>query len=209
MNNVEQCLKMSGDIHAFARNYFDCLYKLLKMLDTGEILAFAREMEKARQGGHTVFFVGNGGSAATASHMANDFGTDIHKRTKTDKPFRAMSLTDNCAVMLAVANDAGYENLFVNQLRLHYRRGDKLVVVSASGNSPNVVAAAEWVKLQGGTVISLVGFDGGRLKELSDVAVHVKTLKGDYGPVEDVHLVLDHLVSYWLQHQIQETKNKK
>lgn len=208
MNNIEQGFEKSADFHAFAKNYFSYLYKLLEELDTSQIASFAREMESARQNCNTVFFVGNGGSAATASHMANDFGTDIHKRTLTDKPYRAMSLVDNCAVMLAVANDTGYENLFVGQLKIHYRKGDKLIAISASGNSPNVVAAAQWVKKQGGTVIALVGFDGGRLKEISDVAVQVKALKGEYGPVEDIHLVLDHLVTYWLQYQIQKKDAK-
>jgi len=106
--------------------------------------------------------------------------------------------------MLAVANDTGYENIFVNQLRIHYRKGDKLVAISASGNSPNVVVAAEWVKKQGGAVIALVGFDGGKLKEIGDVVVQVKAVKGEYGPVEDIHMILDHLVSYWLQYQIQK-----
>jgi len=204
MNNIEQMLNKSVDIHAFTKNYFSYLYKLLGELDTQEIAAFAQEMENARQNHNTVFFIGNGGSATTASHMANDFGTDIHKRTLTDRPFRAMSLTDNCAIMLAVANDTGFENLFVNQLRIHYRPGDKLVAISASGNSPNLVVAAEWVKKQGGTVISLVGFDGGKLKEISNLVVHVKAMKSEYGPVEDIHMILDHLVSYWLQHQIQK-----
>jgi len=204
MNNIEQSLTRSTDIHSFAKNYFGYLYELLKGIDTHKIDAFVKEMENARENKNTIFFIGNGGSATTASHMANDFGTDIHKRTSTDKPFRAMSLTDNCAIMLAVANDTGFENLFVNQLRIYYRPGDKLVAISASGNSPNVVAAAEWVKKQGGIVISLVGFDGGKLKDISDVVVQVKTYKGEYGPVEDVHLILDHLVSYWLQHQIQK-----
>jgi D-sedoheptulose 7-phosphate isomerase len=208
MNNIEQGLKKSADIQSFAKNYFSYLYKLLDELDPGQIAAFAREMENARQNCSNIFFVGNGGSAATASHMANDFSTDIHKRTLTDKPFRAMSLTDNCAVMLAVANDTGYENIFVNQLRIHYRKGDKLVAISASGNSPNVVVAAEWVKKQGGAVIALVGFDGGKLKEIGDVVVQVKAVKGEYGPVEDIHMILDHLVSYWLQYQIQKKDAK-
>jgi D-sedoheptulose 7-phosphate isomerase len=135
--------------------------------------------------------------------MANDFGIDVLKKGGTDLPFRAMSLTDNAAVMLAIANDDGYDRLFVNQLRVHYRPGDKLVAISASGNSPNVVCAAEWVKKQGGTVISLVGFDGGRLKDISDVLIHVKSEKGEYGPVEDIHMIMDHLLANWLQLKVQ------
>jgi len=204
MNNVEQMLKKSESLRQFARQYFDYISNLLSELDMSAVARFAAEMEKARQNQNTVFFIGNGGSAATASHMVNDFGTDILKRTETDTPLHVLSLTDNTSVMLAIANDAGYENLFVKQLRIHYRPSDKLVAISASGNSPNVVLAAEWVKKQGGVVIALVGFDGGKLKEIADVTIHVKALQGEFGPVEDIHLIMNHLLSYWLQHQIQK-----
>ncbi|MCR4322399.1 MAG: SIS domain-containing protein [Candidatus Brocadiaceae bacterium] len=202
MNNVEQMFDENNDIQQFSKNYFRYLFKLLNDVDVTAIAAFAMEMEKARKGHNTVFFIGNGGSAATASHMANDFGMDILKKTGGDLPFRAMALTDNAAVMLAIANDEGYDRLFVNQLRIHYRPGDKLVAISASGNSPNVVAAAEWVKDRGGKVISLVGFDGGKLKDISDIIIHAKSEKGEYGPVEDVHMIMDHLITNWLQYKM-------
>jgi D-sedoheptulose 7-phosphate isomerase len=100
--------------------------------------------------------------------------------------------------MTAIGNDTGFENLFVSQLRIHHRPGDKLIAISASGNSPNVVRGAEWVKDRGGRVIALVGFDGGKLKGLADVVIHAETPKGEYGPVEDIHMILDHLVYTWL-----------
>jgi D-sedoheptulose 7-phosphate isomerase len=203
MNNIERLFNESADIGQFIKGYYEYLFILLKSIDVKEITAFAEEMEKARNGGNTVFFIGNGGSAATASHMANDFGIDVLKKGGSDLPFRAMSLTDNSSVMLAIANDDGYERLFVNQLQVHYRSGDKLVAISASGNSPNVVTAAEWVKKQGGTVMSLVGFDGGRLKDISDVVIHAKSEKGEYGPVEDIHMIMDHLLANWLQFKVQ------
>ena len=105
--------------------------------------------------------------------------------------------------MTAIANDTGYENLFAYQLRIHYRPGDKLVAISASGNSPNVVEAARWVKKRGGRVVGLVGFDGGELKRLSDVVIHVETQKGEYGPVEDIHMVVEHLIYTWLRNRTQ------
>lgn len=201
-NNIDTTLARSNGLKDFAKNYTRYLYKILRVLDEKSLNDFSAALNSARLLGKTIFFIGNGGSAATASHMANDFGTDILRRTNTKKPFKAMSLTDNCAVMLAVANDSGYENIFVNQLKIHYRKGDVLVAISASGNSRNVIEAAKWVKQQKGKVLSLVGFDGGKLKEISDVVIHVKSKKGEYGPVEDVHLILDHLISYWLRHQI-------
>jgi len=202
MNNLDRLFKESMSFENFAEGYYNYLHKLLHTIDIKEIVAFAEEMERTRRENKTVFFVGNGGSAATASHMANDFGMDILKKTGGDLPFRAMALTDNAAVMLAIANDDGYESLFVNQLCVHYRVGDSLVAISVSGNSPNVVAAAEWVKARGGKVISLVGFDGGKLKDISDVMIHAKSEKGEYGPVEDVHMIMDHLIANWLQYKV-------
>lgn len=202
MNHVEQIFGKSKNIKDFSKSYFDYLLHLLNDLDLNAIERAALEMEKARNNRNTVFIVGNGGSAVTASHMANDFGTDILKKSSTDIPFCFHALTDNTAVMLAVANDDGYERIFANQLRVHYRSGDKLVAISASGNSPNVVVAAEWVKKKGGVVMSLVGFNGGRLKEISDIVIHVKSNPGEYGPVEDIHMILNHLLANWLQYKI-------
>lgn len=198
MNNVERLFSEADCLKQFANGYFKYLYDLLNQIERSAIEAFVEELEDARTNGNTVFLAGNGGSAATVSHMANDIGIDVLKKGKSDKPFRAFALTDNVAVMSAIANDDGYENVFVNQLKVHYRDGDKLVAISASGNSPNIVAAAEWVKNKRGKVIGLIGFDGGRLKDICDVIIHVKTPKGEYGPVEDIHMIIDHLISNWL-----------
>ena len=202
MKTIESLFNEASDIQQFSKGYFSYLSSLLDELDTNAIASFADEMVKARKNQNTIFFIGNGGSASTASHMANDFGTDIRKKGGSDLPFRALSLTDNNAVMMAIANDDGYGNLFVNQLRIHYRPGDILVAISASGNSSNIISAAEWVKERDGIVMSLVGFDGGRLKEISDVVIHVKSQKGEYGPVEDVHMIMDHLLANWLQYKV-------
>lgn len=202
MNNVAQMSKDSKNVREFSQCYFNYLYQLLNGLDLNVIENITQEIEKARINKNTIFVVGNGGSAVTATHMANDFGTDILKKSGTDMPFSFHALTDNTAVMLAVANDDGYDRIFINQLRVHYRHGDKLLAISASGNSPNAVIAAEWVKEQGGIVMSFVGFNGGKLKEISDICIHVKSNHGEYGPVEDIHLILNHLMANWLQYKI-------
>lgn len=209
MSYIKQIFDEANDIKDFAKNYAKYISRLLSELEADAIAAFAEQIEKARKESRNIFIVGNGGSAVTASHMANDFGTDILKKSGSEIPFRAFALTDNTAVMLAVANDDGYDKLFVNQLRVHYRKGDRLIAISASGNSSNVVEAAKWVKNRDGVVLSLVGFDGGALKEISDVIVHVKTPKGDYGPVEDMHLIVNHLLALWLQHKVQAEEGKK
>lgn len=198
MPTLEQILRESADAAQFARAYLDYLSGLLRSLDPKAIAGFIQELEAARAKAQTVFVIGNGGSAATASHMANDLSVGAHPADGSP-PFRVLSLTDNVAAMTAIGNDAGYQNLFVYQLRAHYRAGDRLVAISASGNSPNLVEAARWVKKQGGRVMALVGFDGGELKRLADLAIHVQTPKGEYGPVEDVHMIMDHLVYSWLK----------
>lgn len=195
-----------GDLQKFAKGYFRYLAELLDSLDTGAIEEFVKHLEQARQGDHTVFMAGNGGSAATATHMANDLSTDVYRKGGGKKPFRVLALTESASCLTAIANDDCYENVFVNQLKIHYRPGDKLVVISASGNSPNVVAAAQWVKEQGGAVMGLVGFDGGKLAGICDVAIVAQTPKGEYGPVEDVHMIMDHLVSNWLGYKLQAEK---
>lgn len=209
MNNIERIFSESGNAEQFARGYITYLSMLLSRLDVAAIAAITDELEDARKHNSTIFIVGNGGSAATASHMANDIGLDVLKKGEIEQPFRAFALTDNVSLMTAIANDDGYHNIFVNQLRIYYKPGDKLIAISASGNSPNVVAAAEWVKTRGGRVMGFTGFDGGALKDISDLVVHVDTMKGEYGPVEDIHLVLDHLIANWLQYKVKEEQKSR
>ena len=204
MNNVNQIINRSKTPGEFAKGYFSYLKKVLDSIDTHSINALVAAFEEARTWGHTIFIAGNGGSATTATSMANDLGFDVVKKTGSSKPFRVFALNDNTSVLTAIANDVGYENIFVNQLKIHYRQGDTFLAISASGNSPNVVIAAEWVKKQGGRVISFVGFTGGKLREISDVVVHVHSEAGEYGPVEDAHLVLNHILAHWFQNKLKQ-----
>lgn len=206
MNTISALYKDSADIGAFAKGYFAYLKKVLDSLDVSSVDAFEKEFEAARNEGCTIFVAGNGGSASTASTLANDLGFDIIKKTNTEKAFKILALTDNNSVMTAISNDVGYENLFVGQLKIHYRTGDRLLVISASGNSTNLVKAAEWVKSQGGRVLGLLGFDGGKLKELCDIMIHVPTVKGEYGPVEDAHLIMNHVLAHWFQCKLSGTR---
>ena len=158
--------------------------------------------ESARENGNTIFVAGNGGSSTTATTMANDIGFDILKKTGIDKAFRVLSLSDNNAVITAIANDVGYENIFINQLKIHYRSGDSIILISASGNSPNILKAAEWVKDKGGAIIGFLGFTGGKLIDLCDVKIHVQSEPGEYGPVEDAHLIMNHILAHWFQNKL-------
>ncbi len=199
MNNLKTMYAKKAGFRQFAAEYFAYLGKLLSELDLSAVEELLREFERSRESGNTVLIAGNGGSAATASHMANDMalGTWCGEGTK---PFRVISVTDNNAVMTAIGNDNGFEHVFLHQLKMIYRPGDRLIVISASGNSMNLVTAVEWVKKNGGKTIGLLGFDGGKLAKLCDLVILVKTPKGEYAPVEDVHMILDHLVLSYLQY---------
>jgi len=201
MNNINAEFEKSKSFSDFSMRYFNYLSAIQKKMDMEQINRFADEFVQAREGENTIFIAGNGGSATTATTMANDIGFDIIKKTGTNKPFRVLALTDNNSVITAISNDVGYENIFINQLKIHYREGDKLVVISASGNSKNVVLAAEWVKSMGGTVLGMLGFDGGELRKICDISILVPTLPGDYGPVEDMHLMINHILAHWFQNK--------
>lgn len=183
----------------FARKYFDYLNKVLNKIDDKSLNKLFKEFEDARSKGKTIFVLGNGGSSTTATTMANDIGFDIIKKTGIDKPFKIHALTDNNAVITAISNDIGYEEVFLNQLKIHYRKGDKILLISASGNSENLILAAKWVKKQKGKIISFLGFDGGKLKKISDLNIHIDTNNGEYGPVEDCHLIINHVMAHWFQ----------
>ena len=199
MKNIKTISRQSNTPSEFMLGYVSYLKDVLSGIDVAQVDKLVLSLEKARKNGNTIFIIGNGGSATTASSMANDLGFDIIKKTKTKKPFKFLSLTDNNSVITAIANDVGYEEVFVNQLKIHYRKGDQLIIISASGNSPNLVSAAKWFKSQKGKVISFLGFDGGKLKKISDIILHAKTEKGDYGPVEDSHLIINHVIAHWFQ----------
>lgn len=202
MNNLEKSYSEVSTIGEFSKKYFSYLKEVLESIDEHEINKLGDLLKSARAEGNTIFVAGNGGSASTATTMANDIGFDILKKTKTDKPFRVFSLVDNNSVVTAISNDVGYEKIFINQLKIHYRPGDCIIVISASGNSPNVVKAAQWVKSQGGKIIGFLGFTGGKLKNICDVKIHVKTESGEYGPVEDAHLIINHILAHWFQNEL-------
>ena len=205
MNNLDKIFKESnGESKNFVKLYSSYLSILLTELDSDSVAKCIDHMEEAREKNNTIFVIGNGGSASTASHVGNDFGLVVLKNSKAAeaKSYRALALTDNMSVISAIGNDSTYDNIFLDQLKVHFRKGDKLIAISASGNSPNLVEAAQWFREKGGTVIGWLGFDGGKLKDLSDIAVVVKTPKGEYAPVEDIHLVINHIIVTWVQLKI-------
>ena len=200
-NNIETIYNNSSNPSEYISAYLKHLTQILSELDLSSIEKFIGLLLSARKEGKNVYFIGNGGSAATASHFANDLA--IGTRSKK-LPFKVMSLTDNSSVITAIGNDYGYDQVFVKQLEACLGSGDLLVAISASGNSPNILKAVEYTKENSGITIGLTGFDGGELKKIVDHVIHVPTVKGDYGPVEDVHMILDHVVGNYLMQMCRE-----
>jgi D-sedoheptulose 7-phosphate isomerase len=199
-NEIDKIYNNSLGIHDFSKLYFEHLTFILNNISLSDIEQFVETLLDARSRGSTIFFIGNGGSAATASHFANDIA--IGTRTY-DKPFRVISLCDNPSIITAIANDDGYDKIFSQQLRILLKKGDVVVAISASGNSPNLIEAIDLAKKMGNVTVGLSAFDGGKMKEMVDVSVHVPTEKGEYGPAEDAHMVMDHLVSNYLMRFVQ------
>ena len=138
--------------------------------------------------GAKVYIIGNGGSASTASHFAQGL---------CDAGIFAFSLADNTSVTTALANDLGYENIFSNQLKNILSPDDVVIGISGSGNSPNIVKAIELANKMGCITICLLGFDGGKLKDIAQKFIHVKD--DNYGRIEDVHLSLAHIISLYIK----------
>jgi len=155
-----------------------------RLTELGELLYRAYRNEKQ------VFTLGNGGSASTASHMA----ADLAKNTigPNMRRFRILSLNDNQAMLTALANDLGYDQVFSEQLQNLIRAGDLLIAISASGNSPNVLNAIRYAQRQSAEVVGILGFEGGEAARMVDLAIVVPS--DHYGVVEDVHLIINHII---------------
>jgi D-sedoheptulose 7-phosphate isomerase len=181
----------------FIKNYISNLKMLLDNLDIEVIEQIIDHLDNAQEKQGSVYIIGNGGSAATASHMANDLNIGLKRRGI--RKFNVISLADNSAVGTAIANDIGFENIFSMQLEDVITDKDLLIAISVSGNSPNIINAVNYAREKKAVIIGCTGFDGGELKKISDVSFHIETQKGEYGLVEDVHMILDHIIySYFI-----------
>ena len=176
-----------------AEFYLKDLHQALAGLDIAMVYQVREALGVAREAGKQVFVCGNGGSSSTASHMANDLGKGASQ--SGGAPFKITALTDNVAWMTALANDMSYEDVFVEQLRNFASAGDVLIAISGSGNSPNVLKAVELANERGLTTVGWTGFDGGRLATIVDLSIVVGS--HHMGRVEDVHVILMHLVCYY------------
>ena len=179
-----------------AKAYLDRLRVELARVDAAAVERWADFVFDVWTRGSTLYLIGNGGSAAAASHLSVDLGKGTvaadNLRDESHRRLRVVSLTDNVPWITAVANDLDYEQVFVQQLMSAAMGGDALIAFSGSGNSPNVLAAVDWANRHGLRTFGVTGFDGGRLKELQQDGVHVDL--DDMAMVESVHVSLFHWV---------------
>ncbi|MGZ3756168.1 MAG: SIS domain-containing protein [Mucilaginibacter sp.] len=189
-------MKRKEEIQSYLVDYISRLTDILNKIDPAKLGEVVTAMIDAFKTGRTIYVIGNGGSAATASHMQADFRFFVRHITKF-RP-KIMALTDNVPMITAIGNDNNFEDIFVEQMKGQFTEGDVLIAISASGNSPNLVKAAEFANSLGGTTIAFVGFLGGRLNEISKISLYTPNPKGDYGPIEDVHMILNHVIVNYL-----------
>jgi D-sedoheptulose 7-phosphate isomerase len=174
-----------------SRDYLLELSETISTFPSDQVVRIA-EILIQKLGSGTLYTAGNGGSASTASHMAADLGVGSLRRKN---PLRVVSLVDNVAVLTATANDLAFDQVFSQQLLLLGRKGDVFICFSASGNSRNLTNAVTEAKKLGIITISVTGFDGGILKNITDYNIHISTKLGSYGVVEDVHSTVSHLLT--------------
>ena len=202
MKDIKSLSRKSKNIKEFSKLYLKRLNEIFLSIDESKLIKLEETFNNARIKGNTIFVFGNGGSASTATTIANDLGFDIIKKTKAKKTFKFFCLNDNTSVITAIANDTGYENIFINQLKIHFKKGDIALILSASGNSKNLIKAAKWLKQKKAKILSIVGFSGGEIKKLSDICIHAKCEKVEYGPIEDIHLIFNHILAHWFQKKL-------
>ena len=182
--------------------YLNGVRRCLNEINKAEVEEVVNAIFDAYQRHRHIFIFGNGGSATTASHFACDLAKGTVGEGEVHLP--VISLTDNVALMTAISNDIGYASVFKEQLINLLREGDVVIGISASGNSPNVLSAIEYARARGALTIGMCGFGGGKLVQVAEKALTFSA--EDYGQVEDVHMVLVHLISRQVHGRIESEK---
>lgn len=182
--------------HLDISKYVNRLHEEIDRVDHRQIQQMANWIFEAWQQDKFVYIFGNGGSGTTATHMSEDLGKsslrECDLQDESRQRLKVMSLTDNLGWILAVGNDCGYDQIFVQQLMNYGRSGDLAIAISGSGNSPNVLKAVDWANRHGLRTFGLTGFGGGKLKQMQQAGLHVPL--HDMGMVESIHLALFHWV---------------
>jgi D-sedoheptulose 7-phosphate isomerase len=184
-------------LKVYLEQYSSRLKNALDNLDHAEFEKIIAALAEAYKKDGQVFIAGNGGSAASANHFLCDFGKNAVPFASGKRRFRIISVSDNIEKISAIGNDISFDDIFSFQLGNLMNEGDVLVVISASGNSPNVVKACEFAKTKNAKIIAIAGFDGGRIKNFADAAIIVPL--ESYEQIEDIHLVILHMIVYYFK----------
>jgi len=187
-------LKSSIDAIEYFSEYSKRLQTILVDSEWIAVKQLAEDIQICWQEDRRVFLCGNGGSAGNAIHLANDFLYGIAKQSGGG--LKVLSLSDNPAVITCLANDLGYDQIFSEQLAVQAKKGDLLIALSGSGNSPNIIRAIEQAKVMGVKSYAILGFTGGKCKKLVDVPIHFPI--NDMQIAEDLQIVVGHMLMQWL-----------
>lgn len=182
--------------------YLKTLKVTLDKIDDNQVESIISLIMNAFEKGNFVFVIGNGGSAANASHFAQDLAKGTRLTLNQQKRIKALSLTDNLPFFSALSNDDGYEHVFTEQLKTYASNEDLLIAISGSGNSPNIIKAVEWANSNGLVTVGVTGFSGGKLKEINQYSLHVSL--DDMCTTESVHSILFHYIILEIQNKIKE-----
>jgi D-sedoheptulose 7-phosphate isomerase len=176
----------------YVRSYVSRLEATMRGLDPKQVAAVGDLLTMARAEGKQVFLCGNGGSAALASHLAVDIGKGCSRNR--DKRFRVIAFTDNTPWLTALGNDISYDDVFVEQLKNYADKGDVFIAISGSGNSKNILKAAQYANEAGCHTVGISGFAGGKLKDLVEHHVHIRA--DHMGLIEDGCHIVGHILVY-------------
>lgn len=180
--------------------YYEKEIAAIRSIDFSEVDKAVLAIKAAYERGGTIYTFGNGGSAATASHMVCDFNKGISE--SLDKKFNVICLNDNTSIIMAIANDRSYDDIFYAQLENKLQAKDLVIAISGSGNSMNIIKAVQYAKTVGCKVVGMTGYSGGKLKELADYHMHVPI--DDMQIAEDLHLSFNHMMYRVLADQFSE-----
>ena len=178
------------DYRESIKKYIEKESNVLNDLPVDDINNVLNVLEKARLSHKRIFICGNGGSASTAAHFECDFNKGVSYEQEVKYDFECLS--DNVPMMMAIANDISYNDIFLVPLRNKMKKGDIVIGISGSGNSENVIRAIKYANENGGITIAFTGFDGGKVKKLAKYGIHINV--NDMQITEDMHLVIDHLM---------------
>lgn len=172
--------------------YLSRLAEYQSFIEENSLIELSEIIKRISSSSGRIFIAGNGGSCSLADHFATDLGVgNLDKGNHVN----AISLSSNNAVITASANDYNYKEIFTRQLKVSATEKDMLIVISSSGNSENLVCAVEFANSKGMFTVGILGFDGGQLKSKVKSSVHIPTMIGDYGPTEDIHSTICHIIA--------------